>query len=361
MGIARIGDCFVIPRAFGTPRNDNPEGTSVNAYNNLARTEDGEELDLSIVIVNWNTREFLDWCLASIYESLSGLSFEVIVADNNSSDGSAKMIRKKYPRVRLIENKRNYGFARASNQAIGESRGRYVLILNSDTILFSGTIEKLIEFMDGHKDAGAVSPRILNVDGSIQSQGRDLPNLGITFLQYFLPHKIYRIIEGLLRRQKGEILEVDGLSGSAILIRKKTLLSVGSFDENLPLYAEDIDLCYRIKKAGWKMYCCANVSISHLGGASTSLVPVKSKVKADLAPYAYFEKHYGKGIASLVRMMIALSSMMRMMAWLILYCLTERRQKGAAMNRIRSYTLLLLWAIGDEDAGAKRKWLEERR
>lgn len=348
-------------------------GTSVNAYNNFAPTEDEEGLDLSIVIVNWNTREFLDRCLASIHKSLSGLRFEVIVADNNSSDGSAKMIREKYPRVRLIENKMNYGFARANNQAIGESRGRYVLVLNSDTILFSGTIEKLIEFMDGRKEAGAVSPRILNVDGSIQSQGRDLPSLSSTFLQYFLPHRIYRIIEDLLRRQKGEILQVDGLSGSAMLIRKKALLSVGLFDEKLPLYAEDIDLCYRIKKAGWKMYCCANVSISHLEGASTSLVPVKSKVKADIAPYAYFEKHYGKRVALLVRMMIAISAAMRMMVWLMLYCLKERG-RDSAMNKIRSYKILLLWAIRGEDAGSssghtvkdgdrgeKRKWLEERR
>ena len=346
----------------------------MNVYNNFVRTEDEEGLDLSIVIVNWNTREFLDWCLASIYESLSGSGFEVIVADNNSSDGSAKMIRKKYPRVRLIENKMNYGFARASNQAIRESRGRYVLILNSDTTLFSGTIEKLIEFMDGRKDAGAVSPRILNVDGSIQSLGRDLPSLSNTFLQYFLPYKFYRIIQDFLRRKNEEIFEVDGLSGSAMLIRKKTLVSVGLFDEKLPLYAEDIDLCYRIKKAGWKMYCCASVSISHLEGASTSLVPVKSKVKADIAPYAYFEKHYGKRVALLVRMMIAISAAMRMMAWLILYCLTERRQKGAAINRIRSYTLLLLWAIRGDDAGSsngytvkdgdrgeKREWVEEKR
>ncbi len=346
----------------------------MNAYNNFARTEDEQGLDLSIAIVNWNTREFLDWCLASIYESLSGSGFEVIVVDNHSSDDSARMIREKYPRVRLIENKMNYGFARASNQAIRESRGRYVLVLNSDTTLFSGTIEKLIEFMDGRKEAGAVSPRILNVDGSIQSLGRDLPNLSNTFLQYFLPYKFYRIIQDFLRRKNEEIFEVDGLSGSAMLIRKKTLVSVGLFDEKLPLYAEDIDLCYRIKKAGWKMYCCASVSISHLEGASTSLVPVKSKVKADIAPYAYFEKHYGKRVALLVRMMIAISAAMRMMAWLILYCLTERRQKGAAMNRIRSYTLLLLWVIRGDDAGssngytvkdgdrgAKREWIEERK
>lgn len=353
-------DCFVVPRAFGTPSNDNPEGTSVNVYNNFVRTEDEEGLDISIVIANWNTREFLDWCLASIYESLSGLSFEVIVADNNSSDGSAKMIREKYPRVRLIENKMNYGFARASNQAIRESRGRYVLILNSDTILFSGTIEKLIEFMDGRKDAGAVSPRILNVDGSIQSLGRDLPNLGTTLLQYFLPYKFYRIIQDFLRRKNEEVFEVDGLSGSAILIRKKTLLSVGPFDEKLPLYAEDIDLCYRIKKAGWKMYCCANVSINHLGGVSTRQVPIESKVKAYRAYYAYFKKHYGKRIALLVRTMIALSSIMRMIVWLMLYCLKERG-RDTAMNKIRSYKILLSWAIGDGDGGAKREWIEERK
>lgn len=320
--------------------------------NNFGNIQDEERLDLSIVIVNWNAGKFLDRCLASIYKNLSKPAFEVIVVDNNSSDGSVKMVKEKYPLVKLIENEMNCGFARANNQAIEKSKGRYVLILGSDTTVFPGTIKKLIEFMDGRKEVGAVSPRILNLDGSIQSLGRDLPNLTNTFFQYFLPNKFYRIIQDFLRKKNEEVFEVDGLSGSAMLIRKKTLLSVGLFDEQLPLYAEDIDLCYRIKKAGWKMCCCPNVSVTHVGGVSTRLVPIESKVKADRAPYAYFSKHYGRKAALLVRAMIGVSSAIRMMVWLMLYCVKERG-RDTAINKFRSYRVLLSWAIGDDDASCK--------
>jgi hypothetical protein len=320
--------------------------------NNFGNIQDEERLDLSIVIVNWNAGKFLDRCLASIYKNLSRPAFEVIVVDNNSSDDSVKMVKEKYPQVELIENEMNCGFARANNQAIEKSRARYVLILGSDTTVFPGTIEKLIEFMDGRKEVGAVSPRILNLDGSVQSLGRDLPNLTNTFLQYFLPYKFYRIVQNFLRKKNEEIFEVDGLSGSAMLIKKETLLSVGLFDEQMPLYAEDIDLCYRIKKAGWNMWCCPNVSITHMGGGSTGLVPIESKVKAYQAPYVYFSKHYGGKTALLVRTMIGVSSIIRMMVWLMLYCLKEKR-RNTAINKFRSYKVLLSWAMGDDDASCK--------
>src|SRR4030066_856653 len=127
-------------------------------------------MDLSILIVNWNTKVFLDGCLQSIYSSVKDISFEVIVVDNNSGDGSAEMVRKTFPETRLIENKENAGFARGNNQADAVSKGKVIGLLNPDTIVYPGTFEKMVDYLNTHEGVGAVSCKFLNPDGSLQRQ-----------------------------------------------------------------------------------------------------------------------------------------------------------------------------------------------
>ncbi len=232
---------------------------------------------LSIVIVNYNTKEILKNCLNSVFEKIKDINFEVLVVDNASNDGSIEMIKNEFPNVRVIINKKNIGFAKASNQGLKNVNGKYILLLNPDTIFLDENFKKLIDFMEECPDVGACGPLILNKDGSIQRQcKRGLSTFWNSFTYYsglwklFPQNKWWQKKFGgyfLLNKPYDKICEVDVLSGAAILIRKKTLEEVGLICEDYIMYWDDTDLCFRIKKEGWKIYYLPLTKIIHYGGA----------------------------------------------------------------------------------------------
>lgn len=252
-------------------------------------------MDLSILIVNWNTRDLLAGCLESLPQAVGVRPYEIIVVDNGSTDGSTAVVRACYPEIHLVENRENLGFVRATNQAIAISRGRFLLLLNSDTVAPPESLARMVEFMDHHPDVGACGPKLVNPDGSFQASYAHFPTLLSESLSVF----------GLNRRLYGPYHPsppprpddrpgpVDWLPGACLLLRRQAIEAIGPLDEGFWMYSEDTDLCYRIHRAGWKVYYLPDVEIIHLGGASSRQCRPESVGRLYRSKMRFFRKHYG--------------------------------------------------------------------
>lgn len=257
-------------------------------------------MKLSVCIVSWNTKDLLKKCLASIYKYPPKCEFEVFVADNASADGTASMVRTEFPQVILIQNTENIGFAAANNREFELAKGRYLLILNPDTEIFGGSIDVLVDFLDTNADAGVVAPKLLNSDGSLQRSCMGFPTVGAMamrqlFLEALLPFNPYTK-KYLMSDFKYDMLtEVDQPMGACLLIRKEIIDRIGPFDNGYYMFFDEVDLCFRIKKAGWKIFFDPSSSVMHHGGTAVKKwSPVKlSKVWTTSRNY-YFKKHYGR-------------------------------------------------------------------
>ncbi len=232
-------------------------------------------MKLSIVIVNYNVEHFLEHCLLSVKKALKDIEAEVFVVDNNSVDGSISMLKSKFPEVKLIANKENVGFAKANNQAIRQSSGEYVLLLNPDTVVEEDTFEKCLNFMDSHVDAGGLGVKMIDGQGKILKESkRGFPTTWVCFckmvgLTKIFPHSKKYCGYYMGHLSYDETNEVDILAGAFMLMRKKALDKVGLLDETFFMYGEDIDLSYRITQGGYKNYYFSDTSIIHYKGEST--------------------------------------------------------------------------------------------
>lgn len=232
-------------------------------------------MDLSVIIVNYNVKYFLEQCLHSVRQALEGIDAEVFVVDNNSVDGSVDEIRTKFPWVKLIANRDNVGFSKANNQAIRDSSGRYVLLLNPDTVVEENTFRSCIAFMDEHPDAGGLGVKMIDGKGEFLPESkRSLPTPMVSFYKMFglasvFPHskRFGKYHLGYL--DKEETHQVEVLAGAFMFIRKETLDITGLLDETFFMYGEDIDLSYRITQAGYKNYYDPGTTIIHYKGEST--------------------------------------------------------------------------------------------
>jgi N-acetylglucosaminyl-diphospho-decaprenol L-rhamnosyltransferase len=243
--------------------------------------------DLSIVIVNWNTSQLLRQCLSSIKNC--GENWEIVVVDNASTDDSSRMVEDEFPEAHLLLNETNLGFARANNRGIQASRGRYILLLNSDTVASEEALAYLVSFMDQHPNVGACGPRLLRLDGSPQPYAFG----GDPTLFYLLARGINQL---LFRRYLHDwathtIQEVDWVSGACLMARRQAIEQVGLLDENIFMYFEDNDWCLRIRKAGWKVYYNPQVSIVHIGGQSLAQNPSARQAYYHSLNY-FYAKHY---------------------------------------------------------------------
>ncbi|MDI6803206.1 MAG: glycosyltransferase family 2 protein [Bacteroidota bacterium] len=234
------------------------------------------EYVLSVVIVNWNTCEDLETCLTSLTDRSGFLNLEIIVVDNASEDDSVQMVRSKFPNAILIANQVNLGFAAAVNQGINNARGKYLLILNADIVSNFESIQVLINTLEFRKDVGAVAPRLINLDGSLQrGYYRKLPTLMQILLFYTSlskftfkhPYLVKKYLEVYFEENATQF-EVEQSPGGCIMIRREVLETVGLMDESFFLFFEDVDWCYRIRKGGWRLLCYNAVSMIHKGGSS---------------------------------------------------------------------------------------------
>ena len=232
-------------------------------------------MDLSIIIVNFNTRELLKECLKSLIVNgrWQMVNSEVIVVDNASKDKSPAMIKKNFPKVKLIENRTNLGFAQANNQGIKKAKGEYLLLLNPDTRVEPGSLEKLIQFAQKHPEAGIVGAKLINPDGSVQPSVYHFPTLGRATREYWLSQE--GVYEKYAPKSK-KAIEVEAVTGAAMLIPRKTIEKVGLLDERYFMYFEDLDYCRRIRQAGLKVYYLPEAEIIHHHGKSAAKVGSKA-------------------------------------------------------------------------------------
>ena len=225
-------------------------------------------MDLSIIILSFNTKKLLQECLKALRND-----DEVIVVDNASSDGSAEMVKKDFPKVKLIKNKKNLGFAKANNQGIRRAQGEYYLLLNSDTQVKPGSLNKLIQFAKKEPEVGIIGARLINPDDSVQPSIYHFPTLWRAIREYWLGQKgVYEKYSP----QGRKAVEVEAVTGAAMLIPRKTIEKVGLLDERYFMYFEDLDYCRRVRLVGFKVFYLPTAGILHHHGKSAEKVSTKA-------------------------------------------------------------------------------------
>lgn len=279
---------------------------------------------ISILIVNYNTCGLLKSCLASVL-TREQEELELIVIDNCSSDGSAAMVRTEFPSVRSIENSRNLGFAKANNQGMKQARGKYVLLLNSDTIVRPGAIQCMEQFLDSHPEAGAVACRLRYADGRIQASigCQSGPALTRQILRLSGISQVIRSesVRRVLRKYVGFAMgssarsylepyvaegpiEVESISGACLMLRRQAIDQVGLLDENFFMYLEDLDYCIRLRNAGWKLYYVPAGEIVHLVGQSSGGRMRRYSVHAYQSLFYFYRKHYSTSALLVIRLAV---------------------------------------------------------
>jgi len=255
-------------------------------------------MDLSIIIVNYNTKQLTLNCLQSVYESVTDYHFEVILIDNDSKDGSVEAIRQAYPQVQLIANTENTGFSKANNQGMRVSQGRYVLLLNSDTVVEPDTFDIMLRFMDEHLEVGASGCKVVLPNGSLDKAcKRGFPTPSATFYYVSGLTRLYPHHPHINAYHRGDLDEnepspIDCLVGAFMLVRREVIDQVGMLDETFFMYGEDIDWCYRIQQAGWVNYYYPKAKITHHKRASSRNKPYKITYEFHRAIYVLYRKHF---------------------------------------------------------------------
>lgn len=246
-------------------------------------------MDISVIVVSFNTKGLVLDCLASVFETIKDISFEVWLVDNNSTDGTVGAVRKAYLDVAIIENEENLGFAAANNQALRQMNGRYALLLNSDTVLTKGAVRELYEFMEYTPEAGMACGQLVNQDGSKQNSIASFPSLltllaNETALRILMPYRFPS-----KRRDYASPIEVDSGIGACLMVRKEAIDDVGFFDERYFFFFEETDWAYRMKRNKWAMYFVPSARIYHAQGKTVGS-GVNSRIMFYRSRYLFFKK-----------------------------------------------------------------------
>lgn len=262
--------------------------------------------EVSIVIINWNTRDLLLHCIKCIYETRGALDLEVIVVDNASSDDSLVVLRKHFPCVYIIANERNVGFARANNQGVSASRAPYVLLLNSDAFLMPGALQVMLDLLMREPRAALIGAQLLNTDGSFQASHTRFPN---QWREFLILSGIGRALKGRWYPSHGDESDkgaqvVDYVEGACMLVRRDTYLQVGGLDEAFFMYAEEVDLCYRLRQLSWQVWYQPTAQVIHLGGGSSMHRRTQREIDLYRSRIHFFRKHYGRTAAVLLKSQI---------------------------------------------------------
>lgn len=277
---------------------------------------------LSIIIVNWNTREHLQACLRSVYACPPAEPFEVWVVDNASSDGSAEMVRQQFPQVHLIANHENLGYGRANNQALRQAQGEFALVLNSDIEVLPGALQTLIDFMHEHPEAQAAGGQLILPDGRVQPSCSQRLTLWAVFCEQTLLAKAFprsRLFGGynLTWWSYDSVREVEQVVGACLLLRRQADGSFPLFDERYFMYAEDTELCHRIRRAGGRIYYVPDAKFKHHLGASSEQESIRAEmVKAyNRSRILFFREVYGAWSVPPYRLLVATGALLRLLLW----------------------------------------------
>lgn len=312
-------------------------------------------IDLSVLIVSWNVRDLLADCLASIaagpvtliapdgtLHGEGGLLTEVIIVDSASSDGTPDLVRERFPWATLITCKQNVGFTRGNNLALARARGRYLLLLNPDTVVHDDALPALVRHLDAHPEVGIAGPRVLNADGSTQSTRRRFPTpltafVESTWLQGYAPRRIldrYYVTD----QPDDSVCEVDWVQGCALLARRAVYEQIGGLDEGYVMFSEELDWCRRARQAGWQVHYVGTACLTHYGGQSTAQVETRKHIYFQQSKLRYFRKYHGRTFAFALRWFLLVSY-----AWQLLLEATKGalgHKRALRQARVRTY-----WAV----------------
>jgi GT2 family glycosyltransferase len=283
-------------------RSENIDPDCASIVSQLQVYNIGDRMDVSIIIINYNTIDLLRNCLNSICAETRKVDYEVFVVDNASSDGSVQMVENDFPDVILIKNHKNVGFAKANNQAMELCTGKYVLLLNSDTLILNNTISKMVTFMDQNPHVGLACCKLLNPDGTLQINCRNLPRNFYkilvafrNFLIFFFKNKVSSETLDPLAFMYRKSKEVNYIVGAFMMVRNDVINEVGKLDENFFIYGEDNDWCIRVQKSGWRLWYFSGAEIIHYGGESFAKCPSKQVIDWQFeSEYYLLSKHNGR-------------------------------------------------------------------
>ena len=299
-------------------------------------------MDISIIIVNWNTRYLLIECLDSVFQTLKMISFEVWVVDNGSTDGSIEAIRNRYPDINIIENHMNCGFAAANNRALKHIKGRYALLLNTDALLTNGAIKGLYDFMEATPEAGTACGQLLNPDGSKQNSFANFPSL----IGLLSNETILRILFSnrfpSKRRKYTAPIAIDSCIGACMIVRKKAMDQVGLLDERYFFFFEETDWAYRMKKAGWKSYFVPGARIFHGQGKSVGAT-ANARIMFYRSRYTYLKKW--RRCSYLLMCIIIFARLLINAGLNLIGVLVTFGIHPAIKNKLKIYTRLIIWHV----------------
>lgn len=308
-------------------------------------------MDVSIIVVAWNVRDFLQKCLESIYKETKGIEFEVIYVDNASEDKSVEMVREHFPEVNIIQNTQNKGFAEANNQGIEAAKGRYVLLLNSDTVILDNAIAKTIEFADSHPEAAVVGCKVLNPDKTLQLTCFMFPSILNILLSASYLYKLFRKSKFFGRElmtwwDRDNVKEVDVVAGCFMLVRKKAIQQIGVLDKRYFIYTEETDWCYRFKKNGWKILFTPEPQIIHYGGQTTEQTSEKFRLQLSGSRLIFMKLHRSKLTFPFARLLIALFLFLRIPYWLAIAML-QKNERKKSIQTAKTYSIGGFYCLAD--------------
>jgi N-acetylglucosaminyl-diphospho-decaprenol L-rhamnosyltransferase len=307
--------------------------------------------DVTVVIVSWNVRGYLARCLAGLRREARSAPYttRVVVVDNGSTDGTLQMLAEHFPEVGVLANPSNRGFGAANNRALAQCTTRYALVLNPDTELLPGALTHLVAELEAHPEAAVCGPMLLNADGSVQSSRRRLPRAATgfvesTLVQRFLPDLALLRHYYAADRPDDVAQEVDWVTGAAMLVRMSAAREVGLFDERFFMFSEELDWCWRFRRAGWTVRYTPAARVIHYGGRSTAQVPVQRQLLFLHAKYRLYRTYFGHATALLLRAFIFCTYVAQLAeeAVKLLYRAEQRPLRAA---RVRAFLQILRWHL----------------
>jgi GT2 family glycosyltransferase len=299
-------------------------------------------MDLSIILVSYNVKDYLLGCLKSIYEETSGIDFEVLVIDNASRDDSVAAVREKYPQATMIANKGNAGLSAAMSQGVDASSGRYILYLNPDTEMIGDTLGGVVRFADSHPETAGFACKLLNPDRTLQHSCFRFPNLRMAFYGFFPRVPMDSVENGRYPEETyNTVFEPEHVLGAFLMVRRSAVEKIGGWDARFFMYFEETDFCYRLIQSGHRILYCPDCALIHYGGRSTSAVHEEMSVEFYRSQAFFYRKNYGLGRYLLLKAIVALG----LSSWALrsTAAVVRGRIDGALFRtRLRNYARILL-------------------
>jgi GT2 family glycosyltransferase len=324
---------------------------TINKAKNLGMNSQKPRPDVSIILTSWNVCNLLRDCLRSVYEKTHRIAYEIIVLDDASTDGTADMVSEEFPEVKLIVVQRNLGFAGANNRAVELASGKYVLLLNSDTLILNNAIKALADFLDAHPEVGVCGGWLKNKDLTSQVSFGHFPSLYQAVVDAFFLNDLFpnAHLPNRATRPDGSIsepIEVDYVSGAVLLIRRKLIDQLGLFDQRFEAYCEEVDLCYRVKKEGKRsVYFVPDAKIIHLGGASYGQLQ-KRKIQIHYSSYNKFlRKYHGIAYAFCTRVLYAWHYVVKMVVRVLRYILSSREKRQEKKSQLLDAWFIVRYSL----------------